>query len=305
MKLGTTGLVLDALEQGCLRNPPVLHMPVQALREVSRDLECKRRYLLQDGTRATAAQIQRWYWQACAEALDDLPANDDRQHILRLWAEALEDFEIDPARLNDRIDWCVKRQFFEQEIFPLLNTSWDEICAWSWIIASTSHVDSPPPTVDAREWLEFRISRFEFSAIRDAMNQSRLNWSDYPRQRKNYYALRALDVRFHDLDRHHGLFYRRPTRDSLQGITAQAIEVARREPPRRTRAWLRGRILRSSGRRSVASLDWDRIYLTNGRTISLPDPFASRTAEVDELFHLSPMSKASHGIRRTKYLGRS
>ena len=287
MKLGTTGLVLDALERGYVHNPPVLRMPVKALRELSRDLECKRSYQLEDGTLATAVEIQRRYWQASSDALAD-NSDDARLKILQLWDQALEDFAVEPARLEDRADWRVKHAFFEREILPRLNTSWDEIGVWSPIVTRTASTVAPPPAEDAGQWLESRIPGAEFAAIRDAMRENHLDWCDYARQRKNYYVLRALDVRFHDIDRRHGLFYRQPTEDSLPGITADAIEKARGEPPRRTRAWLRGRILRSDHRRSLASLDWDRINLIDGRTISLPDPFATREPEVERLFKLSP-----------------
>jgi proteasome accessory factor A len=94
-----------------------------------------------------------------------------------------------------------------------------------------------------------------------------------------------LDVRFHDVSRQYGLFHRQTTRNSLPGITPEAIETARREPPRQTRAWLRGRIIKS-GRQSLAALDWDQIYLRDGRKISLPDPFAARESAVEKLFRL-------------------
>jgi len=122
-------------------------------------------------------------------------------------------------------------------------------------------------------------------AIQDAVEQRSLDWRDYARQRRNYFALRALDVRFHDISRGQGLFHRQPMRNSLPGITAEAVQTARCEPPRHTRAWLRGRMIRSS-RVPLAALDWDQVYLRDGRTIPLPDPFAAGESAVERLLHL-------------------
>jgi hypothetical protein len=285
MKLGTTGLVLDAAEQGLLSDAPVWRNPVQVLREVSRDLSCRKSYPLQNRGQATALEIQRWYCQAAERAAASYPPHDGRLIILRLWREALDDLAANPARLNDRADWAIKYRFFDQDVLPSLATNWEELGAWNGIIARTRSVNAPPPGLDPQQWFESRLHPSEFLAIREAVEQRGLGWCDYLRQRRNYFTLRALDVRFHDVSRQYGLFHRQTTRNSLPGITPEAIETARREPPRQTRAWLRGRIIKS-GRQSLAALDWDQIYLRDGRKISLPDPFAARESAVEKLFRL-------------------
>lgn len=285
MKLGTTGLALDAAEQGFLAVAPTFLDPVEVLREVSRDLDCRKSYPLKNGSRATALEIQRWYCDAAARTAASYPAGDGRLTILRLWCEALDDLAADPARLNDRADWRIKHKFFDREVLPALKTSWDELGAWNGIIARTSSVNAPPSGSEPQPWFEARLDPLEFLEIQEAVEARRLRWHDYLRQRKNYFAVRALDVHFHDISQRHGLFHRQSTRNSLPGITAQAIETARREPPRQTRAWLRGRIIKSCGQ-SLAALDWDQIYLANGRAIPLPDPFAARESAVEKHFRL-------------------
>ena len=287
LKLGTTGLVLDALENGLVKQPPVLQSPVQALHEISRDLGCKRRYAMRNGPALTAVEIQKWYWQAAAKALHTLPPDNEKQQNLELWRQALDDIDADPERLGDRADWRAKYRFFEKEVLPKLGSSWEEAKSWSWIMAKTTAVPVPPPSEDWQHWLKSKCSRSEFAALMQAMGDLRLNWRDYPRQRRNYFLLRAMDVRFHDLGCQDGSFGGRRAGQSVPGITAEVIDAARREPPRRTRAWLRGRILCSPGHKNLESMDWDRIHLKDGSSIPMTNPFNAHDPALEHTFRLS------------------
>lgn len=110
LKIGTTLLVLDAIEAGELKEPPRLRRPLQALRIISADPDLQMTVALADGSRAGALEIQRFYANACRLFLDrsaSVPA--EAQEVLRLWEETLDALENEPARLVGKLDWVTKR----------------------------------------------------------------------------------------------------------------------------------------------------------------------------------------------------
>lgn len=102
LKLGTTKLVLDAIEQGVDFSDLRLKDPVVELKAVSRDLSFTHELTLIDGSTATAIALQRAYRDR-VEAEDDV----DKQ-VHALWGEILDDLERDPLSTADRLDWAAK-----------------------------------------------------------------------------------------------------------------------------------------------------------------------------------------------------
>jgi proteasome accessory factor A len=110
LKIGTTLLVLEAIEAGELKEAPRLRRPLQALRIISADPDLQMTVALADGSRAGALEIQRFYANACRLFLDrsaSVPA--EAQEVLRLWEETLDALENEPARLVGKLDWVTKR----------------------------------------------------------------------------------------------------------------------------------------------------------------------------------------------------
>src|SRR5581483_1645170 len=114
LKIGTTLLVLDAIEAGALADAPRLWFPLRALRTICADPGLRARVWLRGGRRWTALQIQRFYLDACrryvAGVTEPSPEADE---VLRLWAEALDALEHDPARLVGKLDWVTKRYLLD------------------------------------------------------------------------------------------------------------------------------------------------------------------------------------------------
>jgi proteasome accessory factor A len=114
LKIGTTRLVLSAIEAGDLDSPPRVRWPLSMLRKFSRDVDLKRKAKLADGRRLTMIEIQRLYWEACRRHVDNGGASDpDAEDILALWARTLDDLEHDPKRLFGKVDWITKRMLLE------------------------------------------------------------------------------------------------------------------------------------------------------------------------------------------------
>ncbi|MEY2487041.1 MAG: Pup amidohydrolase [Verrucomicrobiota bacterium] len=105
MKMGTTALVLDLIEQGKVPQIDVA-LPIEAHRSISRDQEHNWIIELTDGRKISAIDVQRIYLKAAAENRSDDP---DRQWILKEWENVLDDLERDPMTTRNRVDWVAKK----------------------------------------------------------------------------------------------------------------------------------------------------------------------------------------------------
>jgi proteasome accessory factor PafA2 len=105
MKMGTTSLVLDLIEQG---KAPQLEIaqPIEANRSISRDQTYDWIIELKDGRKISAIDVQRIYLKAAAKS--DV-VDPDHHWILHEWENILDDLERDPMATGDRIDWAAKK----------------------------------------------------------------------------------------------------------------------------------------------------------------------------------------------------
>jgi proteasome accessory factor A len=114
LKIGTTLLVLDAVEAGELEEVPRLRRPLRALRAISADPDLQTTVPLADGTQASALEIQRFYLNACRRFVDRHAAlNGEAQQVLDLWEKTLDTLADEPARLVGKLDWVTKRWLIE------------------------------------------------------------------------------------------------------------------------------------------------------------------------------------------------
>lgn len=125
LKLGTTVLVLDLLEERAVPLRVELAAPLQALKELSRDSSYRWLVKREDGKTIPAIDLQRFYLQgAQARFAGRDPETDE---VLREWEATLDLLERDPLELADRLDWVAKRRMLELYI-QSENLSWrDEV----------------------------------------------------------------------------------------------------------------------------------------------------------------------------------
>ena len=107
MKLGTTALVLDLLEEGILPKRVGLMEPVQATREISRDQSYRWIARLENGQTRTALEIQQAFLGLAQHYLAG--QSEENDWIIGEWAALLEGLEHDPLSLVDKIDWVAKK----------------------------------------------------------------------------------------------------------------------------------------------------------------------------------------------------
>ena len=116
LKVGTTAIVLDMVEEEWPLPAVELEDPIHAVKQVSRDLDVKADLRLAGGKATTAIAVQRGFlktakdFYACHELT--LPVKD----VLVRWEETLDKLERDPRELVRELDWVAKRDLIESYI---------------------------------------------------------------------------------------------------------------------------------------------------------------------------------------------
>ncbi len=125
LKVGTTAIIMDMLEnQGVL--PQIeLADPVKAVKQVSRDLTIKASLSLQNGRHTTALTIQREFLNAAHEFYRTRALSPITKEVLIRWESVLEQLDQDPTALNREIDWVAKRALIESYM-DRKHCSWDD-----------------------------------------------------------------------------------------------------------------------------------------------------------------------------------
>jgi proteasome accessory factor A len=113
LKVGTTAIVMDMLEnQGVL--PQIkLADPVNAIKHVSRDLTVKVSLRLQNGQHTTALAIQQSFLHAAHEFYSTRELSPITKDVLIRWESVLTKLDQDPTELNREVDWVAKRTLIE------------------------------------------------------------------------------------------------------------------------------------------------------------------------------------------------
>ncbi len=105
LKIGTTSLVLSAIEAGDPRlDALVLADPVPAVQAVSRDLHLNVVLALANGDTATALELQR----ALLEIARDYVTDGEGAGVIARWEEVLEQLGRDPLEASATVEWVGK-----------------------------------------------------------------------------------------------------------------------------------------------------------------------------------------------------
>ncbi len=108
LKIGTTALVIDMIEDGWLNGDYSLHAPVEALRTISRDPTLRVTVKLKDGRLLTALEIQHEYLEQAFRYVQSSGGDAERRDILCRWTSAIERLDREPLLLDREVDWVIK-----------------------------------------------------------------------------------------------------------------------------------------------------------------------------------------------------
>jgi proteasome accessory factor A len=113
MKVGTTAVVLDMIEDGYFDRDYSLQSPVQAIRDISHDPTLRESVKLKDGRAMTALDIQRAYLEACQAYYPHQEPDPITRDIIDRWQDLLDRLEHDPMTVNREVDWVIKKELIE------------------------------------------------------------------------------------------------------------------------------------------------------------------------------------------------
>ncbi len=111
LKVGTTSVVLDLIEEGHRPRDLSLSNAVQAIKEISRDETCQWIVELASGETISAIDLQREYLSLAQKILKG--RDTDTDWVLTEWESVLDDLEKHPESLIDRVDWVAKKWLLE------------------------------------------------------------------------------------------------------------------------------------------------------------------------------------------------
>ena len=115
LKVGSADLVLRMMEQGINFKDLTLENPIRAIREISHDLTGSRQIKLANGRLASAAEIQREYYEKARTFVDATGSDPVTEQVLDLWGRTLKAVDSGDLSLIDReIDWATKYQLLER-----------------------------------------------------------------------------------------------------------------------------------------------------------------------------------------------
>jgi proteasome accessory factor A len=122
LKVGTTSLVLDLLEQN--RIPRLfLADSVQTFRSISHQITGPWWVELAEGGSADAIELLFRYHEAADRAFHG--RDEETDQVLRLWEETLSLLATDPIRLVGQVDWITKQWLFDQ-FLERENLTWQD-----------------------------------------------------------------------------------------------------------------------------------------------------------------------------------
>jgi proteasome accessory factor A len=111
LKVGTTSLVLDLLEQGIFPKRVGLRDSVEATRMISRDPHYRWVVQLETGQTRTALEIQRAFLALAKHYLAG--ADPENDWVIREWESVLDGLEKDPHTQIGKVDWITKKWMLE------------------------------------------------------------------------------------------------------------------------------------------------------------------------------------------------
>jgi proteasome accessory factor A len=115
LKVGTTHLVLEMIEQGVQFRDFTLDNPIRAIREISHDLSGRRPVRLAGGREASALDVQREYYARAVEHVARRGSDPVTDRVLELWGRTLDAVETQNLSLIDReIDWAIKNRLVQR-----------------------------------------------------------------------------------------------------------------------------------------------------------------------------------------------
>jgi proteasome accessory factor A len=113
LKVGTTSLILEMIEEKALTADLGITDPVGELKQVSHDPSLTYRIKLRDGRRLTALDLQWAFLERAQAFVDNRGSDEQTTDVLRRWESVLDRLGRDPMSCADELDWVAKLRLLE------------------------------------------------------------------------------------------------------------------------------------------------------------------------------------------------
>jgi len=114
LKTGATAILLRVLEEDPRPWRDLsLENPIRAIREISHELDCRRRVRLMNGRELTAVELQLEYLERARRFADRRGLPPLEAQALSMWEHVMGHLERDPLELRTELDWVVKYHLIE------------------------------------------------------------------------------------------------------------------------------------------------------------------------------------------------
>jgi proteasome accessory factor A len=114
LKVGTTALVLDMIEDGFFDRDVALEDGALALHVISDDLSLRERVRLKNGRAYTALEIQFVYLEACQAHARHVGIDKTTRAVLERWGDVLMRLATDPQAAHREVDWVTKKSLLDR-----------------------------------------------------------------------------------------------------------------------------------------------------------------------------------------------
>ncbi len=113
LKVGTTALILEMIEEKSLTADLGIADPVSELKHVSHDPTLKHRVKLRDGRRLSALDLQWAFFERARTFVDRRGGDEQTEDVLNRWESVLDRLGRDPMECADELDWVAKLRLLD------------------------------------------------------------------------------------------------------------------------------------------------------------------------------------------------
>ncbi|OLB79238.1 MAG: proteasome accessory factor PafA2 [Actinobacteria bacterium 13_2_20CM_2_71_6] len=113
LKVGTTALILEMIEEKALTADLGIADPVGELKHVSHDPALKHRIKLRDGRRLTALDLQWAFFERASAFVERRGGDEQTTDVLGRWESILDRLGRDPMECAGELDWVAKLRLLE------------------------------------------------------------------------------------------------------------------------------------------------------------------------------------------------
>ena len=279
LRFGTTALVLALVECGVRPASAVaLDSPVRAMHHFAADLDWRAYSPIAPRRWLSAVDIQHHYLDCVETHFSALGLPDWAEPVCRMWRAVLDDLEADPARLESKLDWAIKRRLFERQL-ARRGIAWSSLRPWNAVLGRLKRRWTslqPQAPFALRLVVESHPDlAVEKACLTPSLASHGLDWGQLADLEAARNEAFELDARFGALGER-GIFNALDAAGALQHrIGALDVDSAMTEPPQDTRAKIRGEVVQRLSNAGVPyGAEWTAIFdNSKGLVLDLHNPF--------------------------------